>query len=379
MGGFVLDISPRPEITPLTQGRTRLVLTIKGLEWIAKNRPDLIPDISAEHIQDKSKANQFAKALVCIQATYFCFNFITRLCLGLAVTLLEINTFAHAACALFIYLIWWDKPLDIDLPVLIPVENHETASICAAMYLGSKVGQIHPASVFVDQDNSNASEPPTHRRLPSSSLFERIYARVSTKPIVYVELDSKPLEGIVGDEYGTHHNDDPSVPTMATGFRIFEPKCRFPAIAALTQLEILRQLPRVVPHNLLFLRRSAVSTEHGRSILAQSSPTDREYDKQSGGTAWVDRRMSNGPGATSVSILFQFIAASTIYGSWHLIAWNGPFHGRISEILWRLSALDVAASGVLIGLLFVSYFVFDVIDGCRFGGMGLSSKDLQGD
>lgn len=32
---------------------------------------------------------------------------------GLFVTALELNTLAHTVCALAIYLIWWEKPLDV--------------------------------------------------------------------------------------------------------------------------------------------------------------------------------------------------------------------------------------------------------------------------
>jgi len=37
---------------------------------LAKVAPRLLPDISAEHIKDKSKANSLAKAIVVVQASW---------------------------------------------------------------------------------------------------------------------------------------------------------------------------------------------------------------------------------------------------------------------------------------------------------------------
>lgn len=37
----------------------------------------------------------------------------------ISISLLELNTFGHAVCALMIYLIWWEKPLDVDYPTVL--------------------------------------------------------------------------------------------------------------------------------------------------------------------------------------------------------------------------------------------------------------------
>ena len=35
------------------------------------------------------------------------------------IALLELNTFGHAVCALIIYMIWWEKPFEVDYPTMI--------------------------------------------------------------------------------------------------------------------------------------------------------------------------------------------------------------------------------------------------------------------
>ena len=32
------------------------------------------------------------------------------------ISLLELNTFGHAICALLIYILWWEKPFEVDYP-----------------------------------------------------------------------------------------------------------------------------------------------------------------------------------------------------------------------------------------------------------------------
>jgi hypothetical protein len=103
MGGFAFDTSDA-ERPVLPGGRVRLTITPDGLMWLAEHDLSLIPDISKKEIEDKSKANGLAKAIVCVQAFWFCIQCLARLSQGLPITLLELNTFIHALCALLIIL-----------------------------------------------------------------------------------------------------------------------------------------------------------------------------------------------------------------------------------------------------------------------------------
>lgn len=70
MGGFAFEIDKQlPNCFP--RERSRLTLTTQGLRHLAQVDPTLIPDISEAYINDKSKADWFAKALVCMQACWF--------------------------------------------------------------------------------------------------------------------------------------------------------------------------------------------------------------------------------------------------------------------------------------------------------------------
>ena len=38
------------------------------------------------------------------------------------ISLLELNTLGHAVCALFIYLLWWEKPFEVDVPTTVNIQ-----------------------------------------------------------------------------------------------------------------------------------------------------------------------------------------------------------------------------------------------------------------
>lgn len=143
MGGFAFDTS-NLEQKIFADHRTRLTLSCNGLLELARQEVDLPPDISEEFIRDKSKANGVAKALVCLQALWFCVETLGRLGQRLPISMLELNTFAHALCCVLLYFIWWDKPFNIDQPTLIPVVTYRTQKFCAAMSMLSTANMIKP-------------------------------------------------------------------------------------------------------------------------------------------------------------------------------------------------------------------------------------------
>lgn len=124
MGGFVYDTSDLPDNEQFLPGnRTRVTLAPDAVIYIARLCPWLLPDISEESIQDKSKANSLAKGVVCVQAFWFILQTIFRLADGLPISLLELSTAAHSLCALLVYALWWRKPLDVESPTVITGED----------------------------------------------------------------------------------------------------------------------------------------------------------------------------------------------------------------------------------------------------------------
>lgn len=112
MGGFGLHIPPLPDdirFLPNKSDETRHIITLEGMKFLARF-PDAhkdIPDLSTKEIDALGRASAFAKFVVCCQALWFICHTALRLASHLPISLLELNTFAHAACVLLIYLFWW--------------------------------------------------------------------------------------------------------------------------------------------------------------------------------------------------------------------------------------------------------------------------------
>ena len=136
MGGYAFDTGDDTS-SPLPP---RLTLTPRAVCFLAQHRPDLIPEVPEDVIRDKSKANHIAKTLVFLQALWFCLQVVFRLAARLPISVLELNTFAHVIFAFCVFLAWWDKPLDINEPLLISLDRTDAAAIYAAMFLSSRMG-----------------------------------------------------------------------------------------------------------------------------------------------------------------------------------------------------------------------------------------------
>ena len=142
MGGFAFDTS-NAEQNFLPGGRKRVALSGSGVCSLSEVNPNLLPNIPMDQISDKSKSDTLAKILVCLQAIWFCAQCISRVAAGLSISLLELNTFAHALFALCAFILWWEKPHDVIEPILI--QDPAMYKVCAAMCMRSNKGLRYAA------------------------------------------------------------------------------------------------------------------------------------------------------------------------------------------------------------------------------------------
>ncbi|KAJ7275497.1 hypothetical protein B0H12DRAFT_1087541 [Mycena haematopus] len=78
-----------------------------------------IKDVNAEDIMDKSKGDVLSKGVALLQGLWFITQCIVRMHQHLAVTELEVATLAFAVVNIFIWLLWWNKPLDVQRPIVV--------------------------------------------------------------------------------------------------------------------------------------------------------------------------------------------------------------------------------------------------------------------
>ncbi|KAJ3546424.1 hypothetical protein NMY22_g2060 [Coprinellus aureogranulatus] len=177
-------------------------------------------EMTADEIEDLSKADGLAKAFVVIQCLWFVIQCVARAVYGLPIVGLEVTCLAFIACNLGMYGFWWDKPLNVMYPVTIdrppPMprdqgnESHRKAAnlrqwmfaLISTLWTGDIGYLIHPAEAnngdFEVIDNAAASFPAsyfyTSGGTSDANLYEEWGARTwlvySVSPAVFGALHS---------------------------------------------------------------------------------------------------------------------------------------------------------------------------------------------
>ncbi|KAJ7811850.1 hypothetical protein B0H13DRAFT_2472202 [Mycena leptocephala] len=76
-------------------------------------------NVDAEDIMDKSKGDALSKGLAMVQGLWFTTQCVARAHQPFAVTELEVATLAFAVVNIFIWLLWWEKPLDVQRQIVV--------------------------------------------------------------------------------------------------------------------------------------------------------------------------------------------------------------------------------------------------------------------
>jgi hypothetical protein len=338
MGGMVFEDKSSEEQQFMPGNQTRYPITSEMIAWMAGSCPHLVPDISREYIEDKSKSDWLAKGLTCWQAGYFCIQCTFRLSQRLSITLLELNVFAHAICALLLFLIWWDKPRD----VLVPIANssEEALDICVEhLYSNRKVVdnrgkkyrmKLMPILQHPSPDECFEIVQPTTiiiRRHSESKFFMSLSAR-------------------------THHKF----------LKVKDTYWQLEAVFDSTSTSIELDAARCFDNDIAieFTGRDISGLERMYRYYTQSRPTNGRYQSPPASIAIPKKsRISNWSlGVDQVNLLFEIdelsdhsrtIAgatfASACYGGLHLIAWTSAFPSHAALVLWRVASVTLLATG----------------------------------
>lgn len=89
MGGYQICVPI--EDNPFPGHHTHFLLNRESLQRFAEACPHGLKIAPDDEIKDESKANGLAKSLVCVQATWFIFQCISRMAMSLPITLLEVR------------------------------------------------------------------------------------------------------------------------------------------------------------------------------------------------------------------------------------------------------------------------------------------------
>ena len=81
------------------------------------------PDVDQDTIQDKNKADGFARAVTLTQIAWFSVQCIARAIQRLPVSTFELSTLAFIFCSLNMFFFWYHKPLDVEAPIVLQTET----------------------------------------------------------------------------------------------------------------------------------------------------------------------------------------------------------------------------------------------------------------
>ena len=98
---------------------------IKSLKKAVESGQIKEPPISKEELKSRSKSDGIVKIIALLQITWFGLQALFRAIQHLQVTALEIMTVAFFLLAALIYAIWWNRPQDIEYPIVIKLQNVE--------------------------------------------------------------------------------------------------------------------------------------------------------------------------------------------------------------------------------------------------------------
>ncbi|KAJ7472929.1 hypothetical protein B0H11DRAFT_2430768 [Mycena galericulata] len=105
MGGFVSRVGRRPIVTKAQLRNCNYVFAIQQVE--------------AEDIGDKSKSDTMSKGVAFLQGLWFVTQCLARISQHLPVTQLEVATLAFAIVNVFIWSLWWAKPLNVERHIMV--------------------------------------------------------------------------------------------------------------------------------------------------------------------------------------------------------------------------------------------------------------------
>ncbi|KAE9372869.1 hypothetical protein N431DRAFT_409181 [Stipitochalara longipes BDJ] len=347
MGGFAIDTNDLGE-DPYIHGSPRLHLGPDAVLEAA--RLSLLPDISLGYIKDKSKADSLAKALVVTQAGWLILQCIERTASKLPLTALELNTLAHAVCALFTYALWWNKPLDIKDPTKIVGES--VRGFAATFWADKETKLLEPA------------ERTFHPRLQKGATYPA--------PFLFVDLQTKEVYQVPRKVWNYTYFSPYTTAGRPVAIGVLPPFSRYSKRPCIDSISICRW--RLLAQYIA--EHSSFSSNIEQDKLAKVlSGKPKEYFVT--GAALLHPGPSLRYGINKCTPNFSgsywdhssklqniisfsvFCLCALAYGGIHASAWSEYFPTTLERTIWRASSIYIATLGVIVMTMGYIGFVID--------------------
>jgi hypothetical protein len=297
---------------------------------LVRNEPLSLLPVQRLVLQDPGKADAIAKLIACIQAFWFCSQCIARLGANRAVSLLEVNTFAHCISTLLIYICWWNKPY-----------NAEVHAAITSPWLDLQ---------FLNHQLHLCDNPAIIHRTDQYSLHDLSHITGSI-----VDINEKVLLRIVEwtTETGINHTEYrkllPSAPGTDSRLRVKIPD---------TGLYLTADVPDAfIDADICLLECDLDAWQRFWHMwtdldcpLAKDPPelstpglglsTHEIYDLDMNLILLATQGHVNFVTALIITL------TSVVYGGLHTLAWQYSFSSKYERLLWQISSVVTSSSGL---------------------------------
>ncbi|KAH9955075.1 hypothetical protein BC827DRAFT_1142138 [Russula dissimulans] len=325
MGGFMEYEGNRPIKVLLPEQLESYSLTGNGD----------FPRLSKAEIEDKSKGDAISKAVVILQTGWFVTQCIVRGVQGLPITELELATVAFAALNFVIYLLWWDKPQNVQRGVRVykkrmteePIDDgnvDETVGFWDA--LGNSLSHL-PATIAHGPVTDNFKDSPwLIRVLTEQPTKERGLTELQ---VTRTQTQQRPVVRVIDLDIACR----PSTLTeVGKGNVLTTAELRAMGMSLFIDIPRIRVL--MWP---LFKPLDVISVENGVDVI---------FDMRV--NTFYPTRWATG---SENSLLFLVAAITLAFGGIHCIGWSFTFPSSIERTLWRVASLSITGFPILFLLL----------------------------
>ena len=100
-------------------------------EWVQE-----LKRIKENDIENLAKSDSVIKSIACFQGLWILTQAISRIYQHKALSLLEVTTSAYICCAVGIYAVWWKKPQNCSVPIMITCSDEAIDELSSSAYAG---------------------------------------------------------------------------------------------------------------------------------------------------------------------------------------------------------------------------------------------------
>lgn len=288
-------------------------LSPEAIVWLAEHQPRSLIPLQKAVLQDPSKASGLAKIITCTQALWFCSQCVARLSQDMAISLLELNTFAHCVSALCIYAFWWHKPYDVETHVYM-----NNLSLYQRYLLYGAVDSMDVKALEFDvKERTPTGEFVILSRNPRFRPSNSYYSR---KPHLHMieELEIIPGTGFVLSD--TKILSGPPIFMVSDTSWIYWKELWDVRVACNHS-----DTPELLSHD--------------RNFANVCLPRARNFNSE-----FIDSLGTEDGFVVPLVMILTFL----VYGSIHLLAWQYHFPTHAESIMWRSASVATASSGLLV-------------------------------